>query len=91
MTNFDFLLSCDKAYAPFAEKAIAAEKIYSINTASCVLTCRVALEDGVKWMYSVDHDLEPPQSATLVNLLMIERSAILSVTIYGTEWISFAV
>lgn len=69
MTNFDFLLSCDKAYAPFAEKAIAAEKIYSINTASCVLTCRAALEDGVKWMYSVDHDLEPPQSATLVNLL----------------------
>ena len=69
MTNFDFLLSCDKAYAPFAEKAIAAEKIYSINTASCALTCRAALEDGVKWMYSVDHDLEPPQSATLVNLL----------------------
>ena len=69
MTNFDFLLSCDKAYAPFAEKAIAAEKIYSINTVSCVLTCRAALEDGVKWMYSVDHDLEPPQSATLINLL----------------------
>ena len=69
MTNFDFLLTCDEAFAPFAEKAIAAEKIYSINTASCVLTCRAALEDGVKWMYSVDRDLEPPQTATLINLL----------------------
>ena len=68
MTNFDFL-SCDEAFAPFAETAAAAEKIFSINTASCALTCRAAMEDAVKWMYSVDRDLELPREVTLINLI----------------------
>lgn len=68
MTNFDFL-SCDKDFAPFAETAAAAEKIFSINTASCALTCRAAMEDAVKWMYSVDRDLVLPREVTLINLI----------------------
>lgn len=68
MTNFDFL-SCDKDFAPFAETAAAAEKIFSINTASCTLTCRAAMEDAVKWMYSVDRDLVLPREVTLINLI----------------------
>lgn len=68
MTNFDFL-SCDEAFAPFAETAAAAEKIFSINTASCALTCRAAMEDAVKWMYSVDRDLELPREVALINLI----------------------
>lgn len=68
MTNFDFL-SCDKDFATFAETASDAEKIFSINTKSCVLTCRAAMEDAVKWMYSVDHDLVLPREVTLFNLI----------------------
>ena len=68
MTNFDFL-SCDKDFATFAETASDAEKIFSINTKSCVLTCRTAMEDAVKWMYSVDHDLVLPREVTLFNLI----------------------
>lgn len=68
MTNFDFL-SCDEEFAPFAETASAAEKIFSINAASCALTCRTAMEDAVKWMYSVDRDLTLPSEVTLVNLI----------------------
>jgi len=53
MTNFDFLLSVPE-FASFGEIAAAAEKIYSIDPAACVLNCRRAMEFAVKWMYSVD-------------------------------------
>ena len=52
MTNFDFLLSSPD-FAPFGEAAVAAEKIYAIDPAACVMTCRRAMENAVKWMYSV--------------------------------------
>ena len=39
MTNFDFLLSVPD-FVPFGEVAVAAEKIYSIDPAACVLNCR---------------------------------------------------
>lgn len=56
MTNFDFLLS-DADFAPFAQAAVAAEQIYQIDPAACILSCRRAMEAAVKWMYSVDGSL----------------------------------
>ena len=51
MSNFKFLLS-DQAFAPFAEVAMAAEKILHIDPAACILNCRRSMEFAVKWMYS---------------------------------------
>ena len=49
MTTFDFLLS-DPQFATFAGAAVAAEKIYHIDPAACVLNSRRAMEFAVKWM-----------------------------------------
>ena len=59
MTNFDFLLS-DSQFTAFGEVAVAAEKIYTIDPAACVLNCRRCMEFAVKWMYSVDGGLVMP-------------------------------
>ena len=71
MTNFDFLLSVPD-FVPFGEVAVAAEKIYSIDPAACVLNCRRAMEFAVKWMYSVDSALSMPWDDKLVSLLSTE-------------------
>ncbi len=72
MTNFDFLLSVPD-FVPFGEVAVAAEKIYSIDPAACVLNCRRAMEFAVKWMYSVDSALCMPWDDKLVSLLSTEE------------------
>jgi len=72
MTNFDFLLSVP-GFVPFGEVAVAAEKIYSIDPAACVLNCRRAMEFAVKWMYSVDSALSMPWDDKLVSLLSTEE------------------
>ena len=41
MTNFDIFLR-DPDFASFAEPAVAAERIYQIDPAACVLNCRRA-------------------------------------------------
>lgn len=56
MTNFDFLKS-KRTFDSFADAAIAAERIFSIDPSACVLNCRRAMEFAVKWMYSVDKAL----------------------------------
>ena len=71
MTNFDFLLSVPD-FVSFGEVAAAAEKIYSIDPAACVLNCRRAMEFAVKWMYSVDSGLSMPWDDKLVSLLSTE-------------------
>ena len=71
MTNFDFVLSVPD-FAPFGEVAAAAEKIYSIDPAACVMNCRRAMELAVKWMYSVDSALSMPWDDKLVSLLSTE-------------------
>ena len=71
MTNFDFLLSVPD-FVPFGEVAVAAEKIYSIDPAACVLNCRRAMEFAVKWMYSVDSALSMPWDDKLISLLSTE-------------------
>ena len=68
MTNFDIFLR-DPDFASFAEPAVAAERIYQIDPAACVLNCRRAMEAAVKWMYSVDRDLVLPWEQTLKMLM----------------------
>ena len=72
MSNFDFL-TANPGFISFAESAIAAEKIYSIDPAACVMTCRRAMENAVKWMYSVDSALAMPWDDKLVSLLSTEE------------------
>lgn len=71
MTNFDFLKS-DPQFATFSDVAISAEKILNIDVAASVLNCRRAMEFAVKWMYSVDKDLEMPYDTTLITLMSSE-------------------
>ena len=71
MTNFDFLLS-DPQLATFGEVAVAAEKIYAIDPAACVLNCRRCMEFAVKWMYSVDGGLVMPYDDRLASLMDTE-------------------
>lgn len=72
MSNFKFLLS-DPAFAPFAEVAMAAEKILHIDPAACIFNCRRAMEFAVKWMYSVDKELEMPYQDNLQSLMSREE------------------
>ena len=71
MTNFDFL-KAEPKFAAFSDVAISAEKILNIDVAASVLNCRRAMEFAVKWMYSVDKDLEMPYETTLVSLINSE-------------------
>ena len=72
MSNFKFLLS-DPGMVAFAEVAIAAEKILHIDPAACILNCRRAMEFAVKWMYSVDKELEMPYQDNLQSLMSREE------------------
>ncbi len=72
MTNFDFLKS-DPQFAAFSDVAISAEKILNIDPDASVLNCRRAMEFAVKWMYSVDKDLEMPYDTTLITLMSSEE------------------
>ena len=71
MTNFDFLKN-EPQFTAFADAAIAAEKIYSIDSEACVINCRRSMEFAVKWMYSVDSELVMPYQDTLISLMSEE-------------------
>ncbi len=68
MTNFGFL-SRTKEYELFADAAIEAEKVYSSSPAMCAVGCRKALELAVKWVYSVDNNMEMPYKDNLQSLI----------------------
>ena len=68
MTNFDFLKSTPD-FETFADVAISAEKILHIDVDACAFNCRRAMEFAVKWMYSVDKELELPYSDNLQTLI----------------------
>ena len=72
MSNFKFLLS-DPGFVPFADVAMAAEKILHIDPAACILNCRRSMEFAVKWMYSVDKELEMPYQDNLQSLMTREE------------------
>ena len=68
MTNFDYLKS-EKEFESFVNIAITAEKVFNIDIGTCVFNCRRALEMAIKWMYSVDNDLEVPYQDSLYSLM----------------------
>ncbi|MBR0225016.1 MAG: DEAD/DEAH box helicase family protein [Thermoguttaceae bacterium] len=68
MTNFDFLKS-EPRFDSFANAAISAEKILPIDTSAAAVQCRSAMEQAIKFMYSVDSFLEKPWSDKLVALM----------------------
>ena len=72
MSNFKFLQS-DPSFAPFMEVAMAAEKILHIDPSACIINCRRAMEFAVKWMYSVDKELEMPYQDNLQSLMTREE------------------
>lgn len=59
MANFDFL-TYDSNYSSFSQMAIDAERQYNRNTVFAAFAARKALEQAVKWMYSIDGDLHRP-------------------------------
>ena len=72
MTNFD-LFTKEQDFAPFAEPAVSAERIYQIDPAACVINCRRAMEAAVKWMYSVDSALVMPYQDNLISLISTDE------------------
>ena len=64
VTNFDYLKNESK-FSAFADVAISAERIILIDPEACILNCRRAMEFAVKWMYSVDVELEMPYHCLL--------------------------
>ena len=72
MTNFD-IFTAEQDFAPFAEPAVSAERIYQIDPAACVINCRRAMEAAVKWMYSVDSALVMPYQDNLVSLISTDE------------------
>lgn len=72
MTNFDFLKSEPK-FNSFSGMAVAAEKVLNIDEPTSVINCRRAMEQAIKWMYSVDGDLVMPWDENLVSLMSTEE------------------
>lgn len=68
MGNFDFLKS-NSQFESFADVAIAVENMYHVDSITCVMECRKALDFAVKWMYSVDTSLSMPSKDTLGSLI----------------------
>ena len=71
MTNFDYLKN-DDSFNSFSEIAIVAEKTLNIDVSTCIVNCRRAMEQAIKWMYSVDGSLRLPYQYTLNSLMKNE-------------------
>lgn len=71
MTNFSYLKK-EAKFNTFSDAAIMAEKILYIDTTSCIINCRRAMEFAIKWMYSVDAALHMPYQDTLICLMSTE-------------------
>ena len=56
MTNFDSLKT--EQFAAFADTAIAAERTYAIDPATCVLNCRRAMEFAVNRLHPPKRNLD---------------------------------
>ena len=72
VTNFDYLKKEPK-FATFADVAISAEKLILLDPEVCILNCRRAMEFALKWMYSVDSELEMPYQDNLQSLMNAEE------------------
>ena len=68
MSNFDFLKQ-NKIFNNFSESCVEAENGIGLNTVTCSILCRRALELGVKWLYANDNDLVIPYQDNLSALV----------------------
>lgn len=71
-TNFDYLKN-EPRFSTFADIAISAEKIILMDSEASILNSRRAMECAIKWMYSVDSDLEMPYQDNLQSLMNAEE------------------
>ena len=72
LTNFDYLKKEPK-FSRFADVAISAEKIILMDPEASILNSRRAMEFALKWMYSVDSELEMPYQDNLQSLMNAEE------------------
>lgn len=72
LTNFDYLKQEPK-FSRFADVAISAERIILMDPEASIINSRRAMEFAVKWMYSVDSDLEMPYQDNLQSLMNAEE------------------
>ena len=70
-TNFDYLKN-EPRFSAFADIAISAEKIILMDSEASIINSRRAMEYAIKWMYSVDSDLEMPYQDNLQSLMNAE-------------------
>ena len=68
MSNFEFLKQ-NKIFNNFSEACIEAENGIGLNTVTCSILSRRALELGVKWLYANDNDLTIPYQDNLSALV----------------------
>lgn len=89
LTNFDYL-KIEAKFSAFADVAISAEKIILMDPEASILNSRRAMEFAIKWMYSVDDELEMPYQDNLQSLMNAEEHRQIVGRISGNEWITFA-
>lgn len=70
-TNFDYLKN-EPRFSTFVDIAISAEKIVLMDPEASILNSRRAMECALKWMYSVDAELEMPYQDNLQSLMSAE-------------------
>ena len=68
MSNFDFLKQ-NKIFNNFSEACCEAENGIGLNTVTCSILSRRALELAVKWLYANDNDLRIPYNDNLSALV----------------------
>ena len=68
MSNFDFLKQ-SQIFNNFSEACCEAENGIGLNTVTCSILCRRALELGVKWLYANDNELRIPYNDNLSALV----------------------
>ena len=71
-TNFDYLKQ-DPQFNSFSDVAISAEKIILLDPEASIINSRRAMEFAVKWMYSVDKELDMPYQNNLQSLMNAEE------------------
>lgn len=68
MSNFDFLKQT-QIFNSFADASIEAEKGIGLNTVTCSILSRRALEIAVKWLYANDMELKMPYQDNISALI----------------------
>ncbi len=72
LTNFDYLKNEPK-FITFADVAISAERIILMDPEASIINSRRAMEFALKWMYSVEKELEMPYQDNLQSLMNAEE------------------